>query len=46
MSSVSRFLRIEEAFAIDAGHAEITAVVENFLREVEGPKATDVWGFR
>lgn len=40
MSSVSRFLRIEEAFDIDAGHAEITAVVENFLREVEGePRA-------
>ncbi|MGW0180484.1 TetR/AcrR family transcriptional regulator [Nocardia sp. NPDC003345] len=38
MSSVSRFLRIEEAFDIDAGHAEITAVIEEFLLEAEGPR--------
>lgn len=36
MSSVSRFLRMEEAFDTDAGHAEITAVVEDFLRRAEG----------
>ncbi|MGI5218775.1 TetR/AcrR family transcriptional regulator [Nocardia sp. CA-290969] len=36
MSSVSRFLRMEEAFDIDAGHAEITSVIEDFLTEVEG----------
>lgn len=40
MSSVSRFLRIEEAFDIDAGHAEITAVVEEFLERTEGPRAS------
>lgn len=40
MSSVSRFLRIEEAFDINAGHAEITAVVEEFLEQVEGPRNT------
>ncbi|WP_416566213.1 TetR/AcrR family transcriptional regulator [Nocardia testacea] len=37
MSSVSRFLRIEESFDIDSGHAEITTLIENILREVEGP---------
>lgn len=36
MSSVSRFLRMEEAFDTHTGHAEITVVVEDFLRGVEG----------
>jgi hypothetical protein len=40
MSSVSRFLRIEESFDIDSGHAEITTLIEDFLREVEGPERT------
>ncbi|MEV0111370.1 helix-turn-helix domain-containing protein [Nocardia sp. NPDC050799] len=38
MSSVSRFLRMEEAFEIDTGHAEITAVIEDFIRTVEGER--------
>jgi AcrR family transcriptional regulator len=41
MSSVSRFLRIEESFDIDSGHAEITTLIEDFLSEVEGPERTD-----
>jgi hypothetical protein len=38
MSSVSRFLRMEESFGIDTGHAEIASVVEDFLRETEGER--------
>ncbi len=38
MSSVSRFLRMEEAFDIDAGHAEITAVIEDALEKLEGTR--------
>lgn len=38
MSSVSRFLRMEESFGIETGHAEIISVVENFLRETEGER--------
>ncbi|WP_156426386.1 hypothetical protein [Nocardia jinanensis] len=40
MSSVSRFLRMEEAFDIDTGHAEITAVIDGFLRATEGERNT------
>ncbi|WP_067677705.1 TetR/AcrR family transcriptional regulator [Nocardia miyunensis] len=36
MSSVSRFLRMEEAFGIDAGHRDVTALLETLLRELEG----------
>ncbi|WP_067902365.1 TetR/AcrR family transcriptional regulator [Nocardia vaccinii] len=36
MSSVSRFLRMEEAFGVDAGHRDVTALLETLLRELEG----------
>ncbi|WP_181696047.1 TetR/AcrR family transcriptional regulator [Nocardia sp. GTS18] len=39
MSSVSRFLRMEEAFEVDTGHAEVVELIESFLREVEGERA-------
>ncbi|MFC8526126.1 TetR/AcrR family transcriptional regulator [Nocardia sp. NPDC057227] len=38
MSSVSRLLRMEEFFDIDTGHAETVAVIEEFLRTVEGDR--------
>ncbi|MEV0354651.1 helix-turn-helix domain-containing protein [Nocardia sp. NPDC050697] len=38
MSSVSRLLRMEEFFDIDTGHAETVAVIEDFLRTVEGER--------
>lgn len=38
LSSVSRFLLIEEAFDVDIGHAETLAVVEEFLTDLEGPR--------
>ncbi|MBY8859340.1 TetR/AcrR family transcriptional regulator [Nocardia sp. CA2R105] len=42
MSSVSRFLRMEEAFGVDAGHRDVTALLETLLRELEGdPRPID-----
>ncbi|MQY29233.1 TetR/AcrR family transcriptional regulator [Nocardia aurantia] len=41
MSSISRFLRIEEAFDVDAGHRQVIDLVEVFLREVEGERRPD-----
>ncbi|MEV0685371.1 helix-turn-helix domain-containing protein [Nocardia sp. NPDC050378] len=38
MSSVSRFLRMEETFDVDTGHAEVIELIEAFLREVEGER--------
>ncbi|WP_019926866.1 TetR/AcrR family transcriptional regulator [Nocardia sp. BMG111209] len=38
MSSISRFLRIEEAFDVDAGHRQVINLVEIFLRELEGER--------
>lgn len=38
MSSVSRFLLIEEAFGLTAGHAETRAFIEGHLRRLEGPR--------
>ncbi|MGY0499460.1 TetR/AcrR family transcriptional regulator [Nocardia sp. FBN12] len=38
MSSVSRFLRMEEAFDVDTGHADVIDLIESFLREVEGER--------
>ena len=37
MSSISRFLVMEEAFGITAGHAETIALVEHYLAQLEGP---------
>jgi len=38
LSSVSRFMLIEEAFGLDLGHAETEAKVESFIRELEGER--------
>ncbi|WP_280252363.1 TetR/AcrR family transcriptional regulator [Nocardia abscessus] len=39
MSSISRFLRMEESFDIDTGHTETIALIEDFLRSVEGERS-------
>ena len=38
LSSVSRFLLIEEAFGVDTGHAETEALIEDLLCGLEGPR--------
>ncbi|WP_329407065.1 TetR/AcrR family transcriptional regulator [Nocardia vinacea] len=38
MSSVSRFLRMEEAFDVDTAHDEAIELIESFLRDVEGER--------
>ena len=38
MSSISRFLRMEEAFDIDLGHHDVTGVIEGILQELEGDR--------
>lgn len=38
MSSISRFLRMEEAFDVDTGHRQVIDLVEQFLRELEGER--------
>jgi AcrR family transcriptional regulator len=38
MSSVSRFLLIEEAFGLRTGHAETVAFIEDHLRRLEGER--------
>lgn len=38
MSSISRFLRMEEAFDVDTAHDEAVELIESFLREVEGER--------
>jgi AcrR family transcriptional regulator len=39
MSSISRFLLMEQAFDITTGHAETTALVERCLRGLEGERS-------
>ncbi len=39
LSAISRFLLIEEAFDVDVGHAETEAMVEDFLRTIEGERS-------
>ena len=41
MSSISRFLRMEEAFEVATGHDDAIDVVEGFLRELEGERSPD-----
>jgi AcrR family transcriptional regulator len=41
MAGISRFLRIEEAFDVDVGHAETTALVERLITQVEGPRVLE-----
>lgn len=38
LSSLSRFMLIEEAFGVDVGHAEAEAKVEAFIRRLEGER--------
>jgi len=38
MSGISRFLLMEEAFGIEAGHAETIALVERHIRQLEGDR--------
>ena len=38
LSSLSRFMLIEEAFGVDVGHAETEAKVEAFIRSLEGER--------
>ena len=38
LASVSRFLLMEDAFGIHAGHAEMVALVEQHLRRLEGER--------
>lgn len=38
LSSISRFLLIEEAFDVDIGHAETEALIEEFIRDLEGER--------
>ncbi|MBO2447700.1 TetR/AcrR family transcriptional regulator [Actinomadura barringtoniae] len=40
MSSVSRFLLMEQAFEVSTGHAEMIAHVEDHLRRIEGERRT------
>ena len=38
LSSLSRFMLIEEAFGVDIGHKETEAKVEDFIRRLEGER--------
>ena len=38
LSSLSRFMLIEEAFGVDVGHKETEAKVEDFIRRLEGER--------
>jgi AcrR family transcriptional regulator len=39
MSSISRYLRTDEAFGVGLGHDETVQLVERHLRALEGPRA-------
>jgi AcrR family transcriptional regulator len=38
LSSISRFILIEEAFGVEIGHVETEAMVEAFIRDLEGAR--------
>lgn len=38
LSSLSRFMLIEEAFGVEVGHADAEAMVETFIRGLEGER--------
>lgn len=38
LSAISRFLLIEQAFDVDVGHAETEAIVERYIRTLEGTR--------
>ena len=41
MAGISRFLLIEQEFELDMGHAEMIAVIERHIRELEGDRVLD-----
>jgi AcrR family transcriptional regulator len=41
LSSISRYLLMEEDFGLDTGHVETEALVEEFIRSVEGERRAD-----
>jgi AcrR family transcriptional regulator len=41
MAGISRFLLIEQEFEVDMGHAEMIAVIERHIRELEGDRSSD-----
>jgi len=41
MAGISRFLLIEQEFELDTGHAEMIAVIERHIRELEGDRVLD-----
>jgi AcrR family transcriptional regulator len=41
MMGISRFLLIEEAFDLDAGHSETVALIEHHITALEGPRRED-----
>lgn len=38
ISAISQYLRVEEGFGIQTGHAEMVAVIEHHIRELEGER--------
>jgi AcrR family transcriptional regulator len=44
LARISRFLLVEEAFGMSLGHAEAMAMVERFLRQLEGDRLVDING--
>jgi AcrR family transcriptional regulator len=38
ISAISQYLRVEEAFDIQTGHAEMVSVIESHIRELEGER--------
>lgn len=44
LASISRYLLMEEAVGVDVGHAETEALVEDFIRSLEGARRADGTG--
>jgi hypothetical protein len=44
LAGISRFLLVEEAFGMSLGHGEAIAIVERYLRQLEGDRLVDVNG--
>jgi AcrR family transcriptional regulator len=40
ISAISQYMRVEEEFDIDTGHAEVISVIEHYIRELEGERQT------
>jgi AcrR family transcriptional regulator len=39
ISAISQYIRVEEGFDIDTGHAEMISVIERHIRELEGDRS-------